>query len=171
MISGSRPRYFAVVWLLLLVLGAFFLFAVASDLAADANTGIPNDHSPTFLSVARITWPYAQRVAPGVSRYVTLLEVGYAFHELVFAILYLVIVAIPFRQGRVWAWWACWAVEIANVSYALTFGAHDPAILYRALAAAIVVPLLLLATAPWFFARSRRGDMQEVADLTRSVER
>ena len=71
-----------------------------------------------------------------------------------FALLYLIIVAIPFRRGMRWAWWACWVVEIANLAYLLTFGAHAPAIFARALVAAIALPALLLAAAPWFFGRT-----------------
>ncbi|HZU13785.1 MAG TPA: hypothetical protein VFB58_13170 [Chloroflexota bacterium] len=149
--AASRPTYIAVVWAFLLVLGAFFLFAVASDLAADLRTGMPNDHLGTFRSLAGISWTEATGQVRGVTRYITLLEVTYAFHELVFAVLYLIIVAIPFRQGRLWAWWACWPVEIANVAYLLTFGAHDSTIFYRALIAALALPVLLLIAAPWFF--------------------
>jgi hypothetical protein len=79
---------------------------------------------------------------------VTLLQVGYVFHELVFALLYLSIVAILFRQGRLWA---CWAVGIANFAYLLTFRAHDLSIFYRAFSAAVALPALLLSAAPWFF--------------------
>lgn len=151
--APSRPRYLTVVWVLLLLLGAFFLFAVASDLAADARSGIPNDHVGTFKTVAGVTWTTAKTQMRGATSYVTLLEVAYAFHELVFAILYLLIVAIPFRRGYQWAWWACWTVEIANVAYVFTFGVHDPAIMTRALGAAIALPVLLLAATPQFFAR------------------
>jgi hypothetical protein len=144
-----------IVWALLLLLGALFLFAVASDLAADAGVGLPSDHRGTFAQLAGMTWTSAKARAHGTASYITLLEVAYAFHELVFAILYLVIVAIPFRRGFRWAWWACWAVEIANIVYVLTFGRHDSTILARALVAAIALPVLLLAAAPWFFGNRR----------------
>jgi hypothetical protein len=135
------------------VLGAFFLFAVASDLVADARTGLPSDHTGTFTGLAGLPWDTAKRTSHGTTSYITLLEVAYAFHELVFAILYLVIVAIPFRYGMRWAWWTCWAVEIANLAYLLTFGRHDPTIFARALVAVIALPVLLLAAAPGFFRR------------------
>lgn len=154
MTAEPRPRYLTVVWVLLLVLGAFFLFAVASDLAVDARTGLPSDHTGTFKSVTGITWDTAKQTSHGMTQYITLLEVAYAFHELVFALLYLIIVAIPFRHGRRWAWWACWTVEIANLAYLLTFGRHDSTIFARALVAAIALPVLLVAAAPGFFARS-----------------
>ncbi len=137
------------------MLGAFFLFAVASDLAADARTGIPADHVSTFKSLAGITWDTTKLTAHGTTQYVTLLEVAYAFHELVFALLFIVIVAIPFRRGFRWAWWACWAVEIANLAYLFTFGRHDSTIFVRALIAAVALPVLLLASAPWFFGASK----------------
>jgi hypothetical protein len=147
----ARPWYLTVVWILLLLLGGFFLFAVASDLAADARTGLPSDHAGTFKSLAGMTWESARRASHGTTRYITLLEVAYAFHELVFALLYLVIVAIPFRRGMPWAWWSCWTVEIANLAYLLTFGRHDATIFARALIAAVALPLLLLLAAPGFF--------------------
>ena len=157
MSDGGRPRYLSVVWVLLLLLGGFFLFAVASDLAADARTGLPTDHVGTFKSLAGASWATAKQTMHGATRYVTLLEVAYAFHELVFAILYLVIVAIPFRKGMRWAWWACWTVEIANIAYLLTFGRHDSTVFVRSLVAVIALPVLLLAAAPGFFGGARRA--------------
>lgn len=149
----DRPRYLTVVWVLLLLLGVFFLVAVASDLAADARTGLPSDHLGTFKSLAGVSWDSAKHTSHGTTQYITLLEVAYAFHELTFALLYLITVAIPFRQGKPWAWWACWVVEIANLAYLLTFGRHDSTIFARALVAAIALPVLLLAAAPGFFGR------------------
>jgi hypothetical protein len=151
--TPSRSRYLTVVWVLLLLLGAFFLFAVASDLAAEAHTGLPNDHTGTFKSIAGMSWTTAKGTAHSITNYVTLLEVAYALHELVFALLFLIILAIPFRQGLRWAWWACWVVQIANVAYLLTFGGHDSTIFARALIAVIALPVLLLAAAPFFFGR------------------
>lgn len=151
----DRPRYLTVVWVLLLLLGVFFLFAVASDLAADARTGLPSDHTGTFKSLAGMSWDSAKHTSHGITQYITLLEVAYAFHELVFALLYIAIVAIPFRCGFRWAWWACWTVEIANLAYLLTFGRHDSTIFVRALVAAVALPVLLLASAPWFFGASK----------------
>ena len=148
-ISSRTPLYFRAAWLLLLLLGAFFLFAALSDLAADARVGLPSDHAGAFASVVGTSWDAAKQSA-GVTRYVTLLEVAYAVHELVFGILCIVIVAIPFRRRQRWAWWACWAVMLANLTYWLTFGAHDPVILARSLVADIALPVLLV-TAPTFF--------------------
>lgn len=154
--THKPPRYLTVAWALLLLLGAFFLFAAVSDLAADARTGLPADHSGAFRSVAGVTWTAAQRSAPGVTRFITLLEYAYAVHELVFGILFLVIVAIPFRCGRRWAWWSCWAVMLANVTYSLTFGRHDSTILARSLIADIALPVLLLVYMPVFFRAKAR---------------
>src|SRR5438876_12178643 len=86
--TRTPPGYRMVAWVLLLLLGAFFLFAALSDLAADARAGLPSDHTGTFRSVAGITWDAAKRSAPGITRYVTLLEYAYAVHEMVFGILF-----------------------------------------------------------------------------------
>jgi hypothetical protein len=149
--SSEHPRYFTVAWALLLLLGAFFLFAPISDLVADVRTGLPSDHTGTFRSVAGIAWTAAKHTQHATTNYITLLEVAYAVHELVFGLLFLAILLVPFRRGERWAWWACWAVMLANITYSLTFGAHDTTILYRSLVADIALPLLLLVTAPLFF--------------------
>jgi hypothetical protein len=77
-----------------------------------------------------------------------LVERGYALHELVFALLFLVTVAIPLRAGQRWAWWACWAVLIAYLGYTFTFGLHDHAILARSLIGVIALPILLAVQLP-----------------------
>ena len=151
--ANATPRYLTVSWALLLALGAFFLFAALSDLAADLRIGLPADHTPAFTQIAGAGWHGATQAAPGLTRYITLLEVAYAVHELVFGILFLVIVVIPFRKRMRWAWWACWAVMLANLTYSLTFGRHDPTILARSLIGDIGLPLLLLVHAPAFFGR------------------
>lgn len=140
-------------WIGLTAVGAFLLFAVVSDLAADASAGIPTDHAGAFTALAGQTFEQVKHVAPGTARYVTMLEVGYALHELTFAVLFLTIVLIPLRRRQVWAWWACWAVMVANIGYMATIGAHDSTILERSLIAVIAVPVLLAACAPAVFAR------------------
>jgi hypothetical protein len=60
-------------------------------------------------------------IVHGVASYVTLLETGYAIHELVFGILFFVIVAFLLRRGQWWAWWLPWVVRLADVGYTLTF--------------------------------------------------
>jgi hypothetical protein len=146
-----------VAWALLLLLGAFFLFAALSDLAADARTGLPSDHTGPFGSITGMTWEAAKRSSPGLTQYITLLEIAYAVHELVFGLLFLVIVAIPFRRGLRWAWWACWTPILANLTYSLTFGRHDSTLLARSLIADIGLPLLLLVHLPAFFGRPAAG--------------
>lgn len=79
--GARRPGYATIAWILLLLLGALFVFAPLSDLAADARTGLPADHLGTFQSVTGIAWSTAVQSAPGITRYVTLLEVAYAVHE------------------------------------------------------------------------------------------
>ncbi len=153
----ASRRYLTVAWVLLLVLGAFFLFAAFSDLAADARVGLPSDHASTFARLTGVPWAQATHVASGMTQYITLLEVAYAVHELVFGLLFLVIVAIPFRRGARWAWWACWIPMLANITYSLTFGRHDSTLLARSLIADIGLPLLLLVHLPAFFGRSGAG--------------
>lgn len=152
--KSRTPLYLTIAWILLLLLGAFYLFAPLSDLAADFGAGLPSDHMGTFQAIAGQSWSAARQSAPGITSYITLLEMAYAVHELVFGILFVVIVAIPFRHRARWAWWACWAVMLANIAYTLTFGAHDPTIFTRSLIALIALPVLLLIHVPAFFGRS-----------------
>jgi hypothetical protein len=140
-------------WIGLTVVGAFLLFAVAADLAADHRDGVPADHAGAFTALAGHSFTQVKQATPGVARYVTTLEAGYALHELTFAVLFLALVLIPLRRGQRWAWWTCWAIMIASVGYTLTIARHDTAILGRSLIADIVVPLLLAAAAPAMFAR------------------
>lgn len=149
-----RPSWlFTGAWVLLLLLGAFYLLAPLSDLLADARSGIPADHTTAFQTIVGSSWAGTKQATPGIARYVTRLEVGYAVHELVFGVLFLCIVAIPFRRRRRWAWWACWAALLANVVYSFTFGGYDRTILVRSLIGGIALPLSLLVQAPLFFGR------------------
>lgn len=149
----ETPLYFRIAWLLLLALGAFFVFASCSDLAADFSAGIPSDHRSTFFKLAGVAWTSAKQTSPGTTKYVTLLEYGYAVHELVFALLFLAILAIPFRRGERWAWWTCWVVLVASVVYSLSFGRYDPTLLRQSLIGDIALPVLLLAQIKRFFFR------------------
>jgi hypothetical protein len=142
-------------WIGLTLVGALMVSAVASDLAADHKTGIPSDHAGTFAKLAGQPFASVVSSSPGVARYVTTLEVGYALHELTFAALFLVLVLGPLRRGRAWAWWACWAVMIANIGYTATFGVHDSTILARSVAADVAVPVFLLLCAPRVLGRRR----------------
>ncbi len=136
---------------LLLVLGGFYVFGAVSDLIADAHTGLPVDHTGTYTVLTGAGFGQTHAASPGVADYITLLERGYALHELTFAGLYLVIVAIPFRHRQRWAWWSLWLLQIANLGYTLTFGAHDATILTRSLVATIGLPMLLQAHLPAFY--------------------
>ena len=135
-------------WIGLILLGAFNIYAAVADLAVSAGTGLPSDHTGTFTAIAGRTWASFKAAQPGAAHYITLVERGYAVHELVFAILFLVIVTIPLRAGQRWAWLACWAVLIAYLGYTFTFGVHDSAILARSLIGVITLPVLLLAQLP-----------------------
>ena len=152
--QARQPRYLLIAWILLLLLGVLFLFASLSDLAADARVGLPTDHTGTFHSIAGIAWPSAQSSSAGITQYITLLEIAYAVHELVFALLFLIIVAIPFRRRARWAWWACWVPMLANIAYSLTFGRYDSTVLTYSLVADIALPVLLLIHVPAFFGRA-----------------
>lgn len=135
-------------WIGLTVVGAFLLFAVANDLLADHSTGIPVDHTGAFANVAGQSFSAVEQSSPGVARYLTIMEVGYALHELTFVALFLALVLIPLRLRQPWAWWACWAVMIANLGYTFTIGRHDSTIMTRSLIADLAVPVLLLLCAP-----------------------
>ena len=151
--ARTASRWFTAVLILLGLIGLFNVFAAVSDLAATGSSGLPSDHASTFATLSSTSWASFKAAHVGAASYITLLERGYALHELTFAILFLAILAFPFRARQRWAWWACWAPLIAYLGYALTFGAHDSAILPRALIGAIGLPILLIASAPAFFRR------------------
>ncbi len=150
-----QPRYLLVAWILLLLLGALFLFASLSDLLADVRTGLPSDHLEAFRAISGMTWSQAQLAAPGITHFVTSLEIAYAVHELVFGVLFLIIVAIPFRQRARWAWWACWVPVLANLTYTITIGHYSTTTLVYSLIADVALPVLLLLHIPAFFGTAR----------------
>lgn len=152
------PRHLQITWILLLLLAVFPIISVALDLLGDLTTGIPSDHRSTLAALARTTWTALRHGMPGLARYLTTLEIGYAIHELVFGILFIVIAAIPFRRGQWWAWWTCWAVVIADLGYTLTFGLHDSRILLQSLVAAGALVALLLLQLPRFLHGDRSSE-------------
>jgi hypothetical protein len=153
-----QPRYLLVSWILLLLLGALFLFASLSDLLADVRTGLPTDHLEAFRAISGMTWSQAQVAAPGITQFVTSLEIAYAVHELVFGVLFLIIVAIPFRQRARWAWWACWVPVLANLTYTFTIGHYGTTTLVYSLIADVALPVILLLHIPAFFGRAKRSN-------------
>jgi len=138
-----------------LVLGLFPVIASILDLVSVRANGIPSDHRAAFAAVAGMDWTAARDAAAGVTRYISLLETGYALHELVFGLLFLIIVAIPFRRGERWAWFACWVVLIADLGYTFTLGRYDSALLRNSLIADLALPILLPLQAPRFFRKSQ----------------
>jgi hypothetical protein len=142
-------------WIGLTAIAAFLLFAVANDLRADNTSGIPVDHTGAFTALAGRSFDAVRQSTPGVARYITTVEVGYALHELTFVALFLTLVLIPLRRRQPWAWWACWAIMIANLGYTFTIGLHDSTMMARSLIADIAVPVLLLLCAPAVFTGSR----------------
>jgi hypothetical protein len=153
----TQSRFLLVTWILLLLLGAFFLFASLSDLLADARTGLPSDHLAAFSAIAGLSWSAAQRTAPGITQFITRLEIAYAVHELVFGLLFLIIVAIPFRRRARWAWWTCWVPMLANLTYTFTIAHYSTTTLAYSLIADIALPVLLLIQIPAFFGKSRQA--------------
>lgn len=152
----KQPCYLLVAWILLLLLGVLFLFASFSDLAADARMGLPSDHLEAFHAIAGVTWTKAQQSSPRITHYVTLLEMTYAVHELVFGLLFLIIVAIPFRRRARWAWWACWVPMIANLTYSLAIAHYSMTTLVYSLIADVALPVLLFLHVPAFFGKTTR---------------
>lgn len=142
---------------LLLLLAVLYAFGAASDLAALASHHLPADHQGTFAKMAGGSFAHAKLVTPGITSYISVVERGYALHELTFALLFIVLLAVPFRRRQRWAWWAAWLPMIANLGYTFTFGIHDHAILTRSLIADIALPVLLLAHIPAFFPRPRQA--------------
>ena len=145
-----RPQPHTIGWIGLSILAAFIPFAVAADQAADSSTGLPADHSGIIATLAGTSWPAFKVAHRGTAQYLTLLERAYALHELTITILFLIIVLVPFRERRRWAWWTCWMVIIACLGCLLTFGVHDHTILPRALIAVAALPVLLLIALPGF---------------------
>ena len=154
--AQSRIRGLAVAGLaLLLLLGAFYVYGAAADLGSLAGHNLPADHQGTFTKLTGATFSQAKAADPGITSYITVAERGYALHELTFALLFIVLIAIPFRRRQRWAWWAAWLPMIANLGYTFTFGAHDHTILTRSLIADIALPVLLIAHIPAFFGPNR----------------
>lgn len=153
----SQTRFQLVAWILLLLLGVFFLFAAISDLAADAKVGLPSDHLEAFHTIAGVSWAAAQQSSTAIAHYVTLLEITYAVHELVFGLLFLLIVAIPFRRRAHWAWWACWIPMLANLTYTFAIAHDSTTTLIYSLIADIALPLLLLVHIPAFFGKTSQS--------------
>lgn len=155
--SVEPTRGWALVGLALLtLLGLFYLFGAVNDLRAALRGDLPTDHVGTFTTLTGTSFAHTRVAAPGVAGYVNLLERGYAIHEITFALLFLVLVLIPFRRRQRWAWWAAWIPMIANLGYTFTFGVHDSALLTRSLIADLALPALLLVHLPAFHLSRRR---------------
>ena len=138
-----------VAWAVLLVIGGIGLFAPIADLQGDRTAGIGADHAAVFRSIAGQPWSAAGAAEPGVARYVTALEHADAYHEAAFAVLFLLLIAIPLRRGERWAWWSAWVAVAMQAGYLATFGWHTPLLLIRGsgLLAVTAIALILLAPA------------------------
>jgi hypothetical protein len=142
--ASIRPVALAIV----LLGGAFLAIGAIFDLATDVAGKLPADHGATFKAVTSLTWQQATAVAHPVTPYVTRAEAGYAAYELLFAVLILVIAAIPLRRGERWAWWCCWPLVLAFAAFAMLFGVHNSADLGAAIVAALLVASALIALLP-----------------------
>lgn len=78
-------------------------------------------------------------------------------HELVFGLLFLLIVAIPFRRRARWAWGACWIPMLANLTYTFTIAHFSTMTLIYSLIADIALPILLLVHIPAFFGKASQS--------------
>ena len=152
----KQPRWLLVAWILLLLLGGLFLLGSVSDLVSDARIGLPSDHLDAFSAIAGTTWNSAKLSSPKITQYITSLEIAYAVHELVFGLLFIIIVAIPFRRRARWAWWTCWIPMLANLTYTLTIAHYSTTTLLYSLIADVALPVLLLLHIPAFFGKSTR---------------
>src|SRR5260370_19571690 len=153
----SQPRSLLVAWVLLLLLGALFLFGSLSDLLADGRSGLPSDHLDAFSTISGVAWSSAKLSSSGITHYITSLEIAYAVHELVFGLLFLIIVAIPFRRRARWAWWACWVPMLANLTYTFAIGHYGTTTLVYSLIAYVALPVLLLIHIPALFGKSSQS--------------
>lgn len=149
--AAPAPVLLRIGWIGLAIVGLFFVFASLNDLRTTLGSGLPTDHATAFTKQAHASFATVKQANPGVARYLTNLEYGYALHELTFALLLLAVVLLPFRRRERWAWVACWAALIASVGYSLTFGTHDPKVLRYSLVTDVGIPALLLLSAPSFF--------------------
>ena len=151
---AGRAVLMRISWIGLTVVGLFFLLAPVLDIVNTHAHGIPSDHATTFTEVAGSGFATVKASSPGVARYVSTLEYGYALYELTFGLLFLAIVLFALRRGQRWAWFACWAVLVGAIGYSATFGTHDSTILGRSLVADIGVPVLLALAVPTVFSRT-----------------
>jgi hypothetical protein len=96
-------RGWALLGLALLVLLGLYLFGPVNDLRTALRGALPADHVGTFGALTGTGFADTQAADPGLAHYVTVAERGYALHERTFALLFLVLLLIPFRRRQVWA--------------------------------------------------------------------
>ncbi|MGW2698008.1 hypothetical protein [Streptomyces sp. NPDC001296] len=155
--TAAPAKTRTIAWIGLTVIGLFLLMAPIMDILSDYTHGLPSDHAPVFTKLAGTPFSTVKSSAPGAAHYITTLEYGYALHELTFALLFLLIVLVPFRRGERWAWFACWIVLIAAIGYTATIADHGSTLFTRSLIADVAVPLLLLLSARDFFNATSEG--------------
>src|SRR5262249_22957162 len=77
---------------------------------------------------------------------------AYAVHELVFGLLFLIIVAIPFRRRARLSWWL---PMLANLTYTFIMSHYSTTTLIYSLIADVALPVVLLLHLSAFFGKSR----------------
>jgi hypothetical protein len=140
--GSEEPRWLRATWWLLLVVAAFTVVFPLLDVAGILRSGIPSDHAAAFRALAGAD--FSSMRTSGPAHYISQLEYGYAVHELVFGLLFVVVVLVPFRRGEWWAWWACWIPLIGYAGYTVTFAHFATATLAYSLVPDVALPVLLL---------------------------
>lgn len=141
--SGQWLRFPAL--FVLMAAGVFLAVGAIFDLVSDARGQLPSDHAATFAALTGTTWQQASSVSGYSTAYITRAEAGYAAFELLFGLLFLIVVAIPLRRGERWAWWSCWLVLGAFSAFGALFGAYDSTNFEAAIVAAGLAGLALFA--------------------------
>lgn len=153
-LRGSLPR--TVAWVALLAVGAFLAIGAAFDLPIDARGRLPGDHDSTFRALTGTTWQHAASVPQSAAPYATHMEIAYSAYELLFAVVILVVIAIPLRRGERWAWWCGWMIVLPIAAFAWVFGAHDSGNMVTAIVVATIAVLALLVLLPFSTGRGSR---------------
>lgn len=81
-------------------------------------TGQPPELA-TFERVAGVSWAEAQETLPGMAEYVSITIRSEAQFQIALSIFLIAVATVPYRKGKVWAWYALWSVPILLVTLGL----------------------------------------------------
>lgn len=84
---------------------------------------IPSDSGKIRLT--GLTWNQVLTTYPNFASYVVSLEEAIGSGLLVFGILAVVLIIVPFRKGQKWAWYAAWTIPlyvVLDINYAMKLG-------------------------------------------------